>query len=205
MTPRDPRTGEGPKVREGFTLGLDLDGVCADYVAGFRAHVAKAFGVEESTLGVVDHWDFTNIGWGIVSRQHYESLHLQAVREGMFRTLPPVPGVSRALWQLSDAGVHIRVVTHRLFIKGAHEQSAGDTIGWLEGHNIPYRDICMIADKVKVGADLYLDDSPTNVEKLRAAGADVVIFDQPYNRHVEGQRVRTWDEALELILEKAKP
>lgn len=191
------------KVREGFVLGLDLDGVCGDYNAYFRPHVARVLEVPVESLGEVTDWDYTKIGWGIGSRAHFESLHAQAVEAGMFRDMPTLHGVSKSLWKLSDAGIHIRVITHRLFIKGGHARAAGDTIEWLQRKNLPYRDICFMADKVKVNADLYLDDSPSNIEKLRAGGGNAVVFDQPYNQHVAGPRVHDWDEATELILEQA--
>lgn len=190
-------------IREGFVLGLDLDGVCANYTDAFKSHVANAFGIDTADMEDVHDWDFAKLNWGIVSRAHFESLHAQAVEDGMFRTMAPLPGVSKALWTLSDAGVHIRVITHRLFIKGTHQRVASDTVGWLQTHNLPYRDICMIADKVKVGADAYLDDSPSNIEKLRGGGGTAIVFDQPYNRHLDGLRVSNWDEATDLILKLA--
>lgn len=190
-------------IREGFVLGLDLDGVCADYTVAFKAHVAQTFGIDIDDMEDVHDWDFVKLNWGISSRAHFESLHAQAVEEGMFLNMPTLAGVSKALWTLSDAGIHIRVITHRLFIKGTHQRVASDTVGWLQKNNIPYRDICFIADKVKVGADAYLDDSPGNIEKLRGGGGNAIVFDQPYNRHVDGLRVHNWDEATRLILDLA--
>jgi hypothetical protein len=39
------------------------------------------------------------------------------------------------------------------------------------------------------------------VEALRAAGNEVIVFDQPYNRHLDGLRARSWREVEELVLE----
>lgn len=54
-----------------FVLGLDLDGVCADYVGGFRPHVVRALGVPSAMLPESADWDWTRFGWGIASRQPY--------------------------------------------------------------------------------------------------------------------------------------
>ena len=59
-------------------------------------------------------------------------------------------------------------------------------MAWLDQHGIPYRDLCFLGDKPEVEADAYVDDAPHNVEALRAAGNDVIVFDQPYNGHVDG-------------------
>ena len=192
-------------------LGLDLDGVCGDYTAGFRHFVARELGVPEHTIGEQTHWSFVRSGWGLRDEDHFRDLHAAAVRAGLFRMMPPMPGVSENLWRLSDAGVFIKIVTHRLCVNGTHATAAADTVAWLDtpdgplrdgvrAARVPYRDICFTADKPKVGADVYIDDAPHNVAALRATGAYVICFDAPYNRHVTGPRARTWDEAAEMVL-----
>lgn len=186
-----------------FVLGLDLDGVCADYTGGFRAHVARSLGVPAASLPDPVSWDYSECGWGIESTDHYLALHAEAVAAGLFRDLAPLPGVTDALWRLSDAGIRIRVITHRLFISGSHAASTADTVAWLEQHRLPYWDLCFMADKPQVGADLYLDDSPANIAAFQAAGLPALTFDQPYNRHLDGPRVHDWGEAAEVVLAAA--
>lgn len=186
-----------------FVLGLDLDGVCADYTGGFRAHVARSLGVSAASLPDPVSWNYSECGWGIESTDHYLALHAEAVAAGLFRELAPLSGVTDALWRLSDAGIRIRVITHRLFISGSHAASAADTVAWLEQHRLPYWDLCFMADKPQVGADLYLDDSPANIAAFRAAGLPALTFDQPYNRHLDGPRVHDWAEAAEVVLAAA--
>lgn len=179
---------------EAFVLGVDLDGVCADYTAAFRKVVAEELGVDPSTLGPQTTWDFS--GWGIRDRDHFLELHHAAVIDHrMFSWMEAIEGAADALWRLSDeCGVWIRVITHRLHVKGGHSVAVSDTCLWLDAHNIPYRDICFLGAKPQVGADLYIDDSPSNIAALRGAGCNAVVFDQPYNRHVDGPRVSGWDE-----------
>lgn len=186
-----------------FVLGLDLDGVCADYTDGFRRFVARDRGVPASSLPDPVNWDWTRCGWGIDSRAEYLDLHTRAVAAGLFRDLTPLPGVSAALWRLSDAGVRIRVITHRLIVRGSHAASAADTVTWLEQQRIPYWDLCFVADKPQVGADLYVDDSPANIAAFRTAGVPALVFDQPYNQHLDGLRVRDWPETADAVLAAA--
>ena len=93
----------------------------------------------------------------------------------------------------------IRIITHRLYVNWGHQVAVSDTVEWLDRHQIPYRDICFLGAKPEVEADLYVDDAPHNVLALRAAGNRVVIFDQPYNRDLDGDRVRSWAEMEDVV------
>ena len=119
----------------------------------------------------------------------------------MFRTMPVMDGVAEALWRLSDAGVWIRLITHRLYANWGHAVAVADTVEWLDAAGIPYRDLCFLGQKPQVEADAYIDDAPHNIEALRAEGNEVIVFDQPYNRAVTGRRARTWDDAERLVRE----
>jgi 5'(3')-deoxyribonucleotidase len=183
-------------MREDFVLGVDLDGVCGDYTSAFRAVVAADRGIEPSALREDRSWDFAQ--WGIAG--DFDRLHRLAVLEHrMFRTMPVVDGTAEVLWRLSDAGVWIRIITHRLCVNWGHAVAVADTVEWLDRHGIPYRDICFLGQKPEVEADCYVDDGPHNVDALRAAGNDVIVFDQPYNRELPGPRARGWLEVEELV------
>jgi 5'-nucleotidase len=186
-------------VSRDFVLGVDLDGVCGDYTAAFRAVVAADRQVEPETLGDARSWDFAE--WGIGPGE-FDRLHRLAVLEHrMFRHMPALPGVAEALWRLSDAGVWIRIITHRLCVNWGHAIAVADTVAWLDDQGIPYRDICFLGAKPEVEADCYVDDAAHNVAALREAGNDVIVFDAPYNRDVEGPRAATWAEVEALVLD----
>jgi 5'(3')-deoxyribonucleotidase len=181
-----------------FVLGVDLDGVCGDYTAAFRAVVAAERGIDPATLPEDRGWNFEE--WGLDELGGFEQVHRTAVIEHrMFRDMPVVEGAAEALWRLSDAGVWIRIITHRLYVNWGHAVAVADTVEWLDRHAIPYRDICFLGRKPEVEADCYVDDSPDNVEALRAAGNQVIVFDQPYNAQVEGPRATTWDQVEQLV------
>jgi 5'-nucleotidase len=184
-------------VEPTFVLGVDLDGVCADHTAAFRAVVAAERGVDPEALGPQVSWDYHE--WGL-DDDTFLTLHRRGVLEHrMFRDMPPIPGVAEALWRLSDAGVWIRVITHRLYANWGHQVAVADTVAWLDGNGIPYRDLCFLGQKPQVEADLYIDDAPHNIDALRAGGAPVIVFDQPYNAGVPGPRASSWAEVETLV------
>jgi len=176
-----------------FILGVDLDGVCADYTRAFRQVVARRRGVEPETLPLEVSWDFGE--WGLGGHDEFVELHAEAVlKRRIFATMAPIDGAAETLWRLSDAGVWIRIITHRLIVKEGHAVAVSDTCTWLDAHDIPYRDILFLGNKPQVEADCYIDDAPHNVEALRARGNRVIVFDQPYNRHLGGLRAANWAE-----------
>jgi 5'(3')-deoxyribonucleotidase len=183
-----------------FILGVDLDGVCGDYTAAFRTIVAADRGVDPAELTEERSWDFGE--WGLTP-QDFERLHRKAVLEDrMFRTMPAFPGAADALWRLSDAGVWIRIITHRLYVNWGHAVAVADTVAWLDDAGIPYRDICFLGAKPEVEADCYVDDASHNVRDLREAGNHVIVFDAPYNREVDGPRAKDWTEVEHLVVER---
>ena len=177
-------------------LGVDIDNVLADYTAGLRAVVAAGTGRDPDELADPTWWGNYE-EWGL-NETTFPRWHREAVVEHrMFRSLEPMPGAAEALQRLSDDGVRIRIVTHRLYLSGTHSIAAGDTVDWLDDHEIPYWDLCMVARKGDVGCDVYVDDAPHNVLHLRERGHRVIVFDWPYNRAVDGvpldgPRARDW-------------
>lgn len=184
-----------------FVLGVDLDGVCADYNAVFRTVVAADLGVDPSSLVEPTGWGYSD--WGLDGDEFLRLHNLGVTEKRMFRSMPTVEGCPDALWRLSDMGVWLRIITHRLYMNWGHAVVVSDTVAWLDEHRIPYRDLCFLGDKPQVGADAYLDDAPHNVEALRAAGHVAIVFDQPYNRHLDGPRASGWGEVEQLVTELA--
>jgi hypothetical protein len=118
-----------------------------------------------------------------------------------------IPGMSDALWTLSDAEVHIRIVTHRFLTHGDQDRAAGDTIAWLQARRedgrvrVPHRDLCFLGAKADASADMHLDDAPYQVESLRASGQNVLVFGHSYNAHLDSPRASGWDDVVRQVLE----
>ena len=182
-------------------LGVDLDGVCADYTTAFRPLVAQELNIPLSSLPEERSWDFSE--WGLSPKQ-FQDLHHKAVEDyRMFRSMPVFKNASEVLWRLSDAGVWIRIITHRLYVNWGHAVAVTDTVEWLDQARIPYRDICFLGDKPEVEADIYLEDAPHNIASLRSSGNSVIVFDAPYNQEVDGLRATSWLNCEQMILDLA--
>ena len=119
----------------------------------------------------------------------------------MFRTLEPFEGAIDALHTLKDEGVHIHVVTHRLLRDKTYQVAVADTVAWLDYVGLPYHSLGFTHRKELIRADSYVEDSPANIETIRAAGMKVFTHDRLYNRSLDGERIHSWKaDALEQIL-----
>jgi 5'(3')-deoxyribonucleotidase len=186
-------------VADRFVFGVDLDGVVADFYGGLRPIAAEWLGVPVESLTREPSYGLPE--WGL-TQDTYEDLHRFAVTQrSLFLNLEPLEGAPAALRRLSQKDVRIRIITHRLYIKWFHADAVRQTTEWLERYGVPYWDLCFMQEKDAVGADLYIEDAPGNVERLRRADHETIVFTNSTNRGVGNPRANNWVEAEELALQ----
>ncbi|MCP3974184.1 MAG: hypothetical protein GY720_06800 [bacterium] len=176
-------------------LGIDLDGVVANFIRGWMLRYNLEFGAN-LTEELVDHWDAAG------DLTHFDDLSdfwQWAGGSGhgptVFRNLEPYPGALGALNDL--AACHDIVV---LTMKP--DWAAPDTYAWISDHRIPTREIHLLRKKWQVDCDIYLDDSPFAVPSLVKHRPDAIVcrFVQPWNEPVAGAvDVYGWDEFVSLV------
>jgi len=183
-----------------FILGVDLDGVVGDFYEAMR-HIA-ALWLDKPVESLTREVTFGLDEWGLDEYGGYELLHRFAViQRNLFRDMKPIRDAPSTLRKLSNHGIRIRIITHRLFLKYSHKATINQTVEWLDNWDIPYWDLCFMNDKGAVGAHVYLDDAPANVTRLRELGCKTIVFTNSTNRDLPGPRVDNWNEAASLIME----
>jgi len=184
-----------------FILGVDLDGVVGDFYGEVRKIAAEWLNkpVESLTRDV----SFGLQEWGIDEFGGYDRLHRFAVTQrNIFRDMQPIENAPAILRKLSNQGVRIRIITHRLFLKYSHRTTITQTVDWLDNFDIPYWDICFMNDKGAVGANVYIDDAPENVINLRKHGCKTIVFSNSTNRDLPGPRANNWLEVEHMVMEE---
>jgi 5'(3')-deoxyribonucleotidase len=198
-----PGIPERPELmsKRAFVFGVDLDGTVADFYGGLKPIAAEWLSRPVESLPDEVSWSLPE--WEVPEAPGgYPALHRFAVTQrDLFRKLQPFAGAPLALRRLSKEGIRIRIITHRLFIKYFHQTAVQQTVGWLDYHDIPYWDLCFMSDKAAVGADLYIEDSPENVRKLRADGHPTIVFANSTNRDLDGPRANSWAEVTDLVMD----
>jgi len=183
-----------------FILGVDLDGVVGDFYGAMRK-IAAAW-LDKPLEALTTEVTYGLEEWGLAEYGGYERLHRFAVTQrNLFRDMEPIKDASAILRKLSGRGIRIRIITHRLFLKFSHKTTITQTVDWLDSWDIPYWDLCFMADKGAVGAHVYLDDSPANIIRLRDQGCKTIVFSNSTNRDLAGPRANSWQEVERLVLE----
>lgn len=182
-------------ARRRLRLGIDLDGVVADFNAGWIARYNQEFGTELLPEHV-DIWDaptllthFTDMG------QFWSWARTSGGGASIFRILEPYHGAIDALHDLARRH-HVAIVTTKPAF------AIHDTYEWLAEHRVPTREVHIVDDKTTVHCDVYLDDADHNLRALRAAhpAATVCRFVRPWNESHDGVTdVADWAQFARVV------
>ncbi|MEM1584233.1 MAG: hypothetical protein QXF28_06050 [Nitrososphaerota archaeon] len=82
-------------------------------------------------------------------------------------------------------------------------------IRWLNYHRIPFDKYVWTQNsmaKVRLGYDVYIDDSPSMIEVLENTGKVLLLYAQPWNRNIQEKEnvkmINNLDEAYSFLREK---
>jgi len=162
-------------------LGIDLDGVVADFNRGWIDLYNRDHGTDLHPDDVVI-WDaptelthFEHMG------EFWEWARDAADGRSIFRFLEPYPGAVEALRRLAARHDIVILTTKPDF-------AVHDTYEWIAEHGLPTREVHILDDKAQVACDVYLDDAVHNLERLVAARPEARVYRyvRPWNRPVPG-------------------
>lgn len=184
------------KKKRRLTLGLDLDGTSGDFHTSFRNVLIEHQGFDLDRIPVETPAIYSYIDAGCFPDLDTFTTALHAAtHQGVYYQMTPYEGLRENILALTEEGIGIRVITSR------PDDALDDTIGWLEDvAQIPYDTIFITDEKTKVEADIYLDDMPKHINNFRNAGKRAVIYNQPYNTDLDGERVSAWSEVPDTLL-----
>ncbi|WP_036372511.1 5' nucleotidase, NT5C type [Mycolicibacterium austroafricanum] len=177
---------------EKLHIGLDVDGVLADYM-GAAAQMGRIHGHQIAdaaplTYGLVEPGWFPNAATAAAVMR---AVHLDGLEKlTLFDSTAPA------------AVAHLRTAGHRVTIVTARDPEPDGRSGlsqWLHQHGIGFDELHFEAVKSRSGCDVYLDDAPHNIAEIRAAGRHGVVRDTTYNRHVDGPRVTSLAEFAAMV------
>ncbi len=177
---------------------LDQDGVLFDYAAELYKRWADRY-PEEFALHHVPldraPYDLTNFYTGEIR------VHLKAIEDepGFFGSLPPIPGAI-------DAAHEIRALGHQVCIctrpsKHVTAACAFDKIRLIREHlgDEWIERTMIVRDKTFAHGDILIDDKPQVTGAVKRPTWQHVLYDWPYNRHIDKPRLSwnmNWREVI---------
>ena len=178
-------------------LGIDLDGVVADFNAGWMRLHAEEFG-SDLRPEMVTGWNGLHALGGFGDMDAFWAwAQATPARPSVFRHLELFPGAAETLTGFVEAGHEIVILTAK------PRWAVPDTLRWLADHEIPTSEIHIVHDKHLIACDVYLDDAPTVLENLvvQRPSALVCRMVRPWNVPIAGAvDVADWAQFRRVVM-----
>ncbi len=181
-------------------LGIDLDGVVADFNQGWIERYNRDFGTTLSTDDIIE-WDAPTL------LTHFESMApfwdwARTCGEGasLFRWLTPYPNSLMSLRRLAAGGHHIVILTTK------PDFAVHDTFAWLADNAVATTEVHILDDKTTVDCDVYLDDADHNLASLARVHPEAVVcrYVRPWNEpHENTVDIGDWGDFEQLVNARA--
>lgn len=181
-------------------LAFDIDGVVADTMALFVELARERLGLTEFSR---DHLTRYNLYECVPAPgEAIDEILCLTLSDDYTARIPPCPGAREVLGKLGQF-VPLRFVTARIWSESI--------LQWLREllPNVDRENIQVVATgdpKIKpevlekLGVKVFVEDRPDTCCALRERGFEVIIFDQPWNRHVdEFPRIRDFYQLEQMI------
>lgn len=182
-------------------VGIDIDGVCADFSKPFTKYLGEKFG------RTISHEEIYDYSWwkcfaGMTEDVFWHYFH-EFGKEGHYRHFPLHKDAKQNLpYILNKFDYH--------FITSRPDYVYDDTIAWLHKHFGPIRDdkitFCRGAEKSKSaiehGIDIFIEDAPHHAEDImRNTDIPLYLMDAPYNKDIQYDngkmtRVYSWEDIV---------
>jgi 5'-nucleotidase len=174
---------------------VDMDGVIADLEQGFL----DKFKIKYPYLPFVQLSNRTTF---YIREDYPKNIHPEVesiyTAPDFFANLPPISGAIDALNEMQQFGHTVKICTSPLT---RYQYCVEEKYYWVE-KNLGkewVKNLILTKDKTEVRGDLLIDDKP-KVEGDLNPTWEHILFDQPYNRMITGQRrLLHWNKWQQLI------
>jgi len=179
---------------ERMIILIDQDGVLANY----EERMLDIFHEEHPEIPRIPHEELTEFNTHkAYSEEYWEEIENIALRPDFFRSLPPIDGAIEGVQELLRLGVGVRICTAP---KKIFKHCVGEKYEWIHRHfgQKMVNKITLTRDKTLVRGEILIDDKP-EITGSRKPEWEHVLFDQPYNRHIEDKRRLNWQNFREVL------
>lgn len=174
-------------------IGIDLDGVCANYTDSLIKTARELNQPIEASLGdIPTTYQMVEPRW-FSSKDHWWITHLKTMGQANLITPLVQPDVFTSVLESE----------HRLIaVTARHHDYSNLTRQWVDTH-FPgvFEEVIFTEDKHEVPIDYLVEDNPFNVASAMGQGIKVALVDYAYNQDAfPWRRVTSLEDALAEIL-----
>ena len=175
---------------------IDIDGVLADFDTALRIEAARQ-GLSIPWIPFQDRKHFfLRDDYPVDVRPRIERL---TQSKWLYRGMPPLDGARSALLAMLDLGHNVRLCTS---MPPGAPHLLEEKFLWVDRHlgDEFISRIVVSSDKTWIHGDVLIDDNP-HVTGSQRPTWNHILFDQPYNRHIERTRLN-WQHWQQVLLGK---
>lgn len=160
-------------------IALDFDGVMSHTMNSWCVEANKLLGTNYS-IRDIKQWEFFN-DFGMPMDKAFEIFDLAWSKPDMLLPL------EQDLWQKTKMLNNIGTVDIVSAVPEKHKESIAI---WLQKHGIRYNDLILTQKKCDLDYGVFIDDSPSNAQKLEKQNKNLLLYNQPWNRHLHDNLYR---------------
>jgi uncharacterized HAD superfamily protein len=195
----------------GKVIGVDIDGVLADYPRSFVEFINSELGTSFPTNNITQYNIAESLGLPL---EQVIDLKHRYRETGQKRFIPVIDGAKEMLDTFVNAGYVIVLLTARPCKQ--YKRMFADTQEWLQNNGLVYHSIIWDEEKNvrllrEFGRDkvqFFIEDVASNANKIAELGPKCFLIDRPYNHnaflHSNVIRVSSPRDVAEYVFEIAK-
>lgn len=173
-------------------IGIDLDNTILDATSSHLHYYNKVSGLSLTPNDVNDFYLYRMYGW---NNEERDEIYLTYGHDIHWNSSP---------YQMAKENLEILYAKDKITIITARPVVFQEvTIKWLEYHGISYHDIKFTENKLlecqRMNIDILIDDGPHYAEEFALANKYVILYEQPYNRHIRKKNVYHASNWIEVI------
>ncbi len=176
-------------------IGVDLDGVVADFTKGWTKYYEEEFG-KKILENDITSWGLSEPLTHFKEDVDFWEWAKDINGSSIFRNLEVYKGSVETLNELSKSGYDIVILSSKPW------WSIHDTLIWLGENKIPTKEIHFIEDKWTVDCEVYIDDAPYQLEnfKEKVPEKKIIRYVRSYNKPLDGVfDIYHWSELIPLL------
>lgn len=174
-------------------IGIDIDGVVADFMCSFLKYLPKGTKVSD----IVDYnFDKFNL-----SHKQIFNILEGWEKTGDYTRIKPIDGAVRGVNEIYNYH-KVNFITAR----NQYDSLEKETESWLIDNGFMFDSLVMSRNKLKTiqngGVSLMIEDNPFELMRLANSGVECICYDRPYNCDIEHsliKRVENWKEIVEYL------